>query len=180
MAKLTPDDIIEIRKRVYDASKLPFITWGASQLIEGDVPALLKEVDQLNVEMADREKSHIDLYCENKELKGTVKSLRQMLEQLELSVIGHCDESTEPYEIAISNGDDSYTPIEDLDLTVRSYNIFKRHGINDIESLIKTTENELLGIKNIDEKVIRETRDRLSELGLDLNISSVFNESYKK
>lgn len=70
-----------------------------------DIPALLDEIELLNSELVVRETSHIDLYCENKELKDTVKSLRQMLEQLELSVIGHCDESTEPYEIATGNDD---------------------------------------------------------------------------
>jgi DNA-directed RNA polymerase alpha subunit len=177
--RLTDEDYIEIRKRVVDARKLPFVTWGCSKLIEGDVPALLEEVELLNSEIADREKSHIDLYCENKELKETTKNLRTMLEKLEISVIKHCDENSEPFKTATSNGDDSYTPIEDLDLTVRSYNVFKRHGINDVESLIKITKAELSEIKNINEKVIQETRDRLSEYGLDLNMSTIYNESCK-
>jgi len=45
--RLTDEDYIEIRKRVEDARKLPFVTWGASKLIEGDVPALLEEVERL-------------------------------------------------------------------------------------------------------------------------------------
>src|SRR6185312_6007977 len=48
--RLTDEEIIEIRKRVEDARKLPFITWGASKLIEGDVPDLLAEIELLRKE----------------------------------------------------------------------------------------------------------------------------------
>jgi len=48
--RLTDEEIIEIRKRVEDARKLPFITWGTSKLIEGDVPDLLAEIELLRKE----------------------------------------------------------------------------------------------------------------------------------
>lgn len=50
--RLTDEDFIEIRKRVYDASKLPFVTWGCSRLIEGDVPALLAEIELLKNDLS--------------------------------------------------------------------------------------------------------------------------------
>lgn len=47
MTKLTPEELIEIRKRVETERKQPFRTWATSQLIEGDVPALLLEINRL-------------------------------------------------------------------------------------------------------------------------------------
>ena len=52
MSHLTTKDMEEIRKRVEDARKLPFTTWGVSILIEEDVPALLSEVERLREELS--------------------------------------------------------------------------------------------------------------------------------
>jgi predicted metal-dependent hydrolase len=106
--RLTVDEVRAIRNRA-EASKGNWLVdfdslANATRVIE-DIPTLLTEVELLNKELIDREQSHIDIYCDNKELKETVKNLRHALEQLEISVIGHCDELSEPYEIATSNGD---------------------------------------------------------------------------
>lgn len=62
-------------------------------------------------------------------------------------------------------------PIEDLELTVRSYNCLKREGINTVAELVALNEQQLKGIRNFGEKSVDEVRDKLEELGLSLKDS---------
>ena len=59
-------------------------------------------------------------------------------------------------------------PIEDLDLTVRSYNCLKREGITTVGELTEQSEDDLLEIRNFGQKSIDEVKAKLAELGLDL------------
>jgi DNA-directed RNA polymerase subunit alpha len=59
-------------------------------------------------------------------------------------------------------------PIEDLDLTVRSYNCLKREGVTTVSELIEKTEEDLLEIRNFGQKSIDEVKAKLEELGLSL------------
>lgn len=58
--------------------------------------------------------------------------------------------------------------IEELELSVRSYNCLKREGIETVGELIARTESELLATPNFGKKSIDEVRERLSQLGLKL------------
>jgi len=60
------------------------------------------------------------------------------------------------------------TPIEELDLTVRSYNCLKRQGVNTIGQLTECSEADLLNIRNFGAKSIEEVKDKLQALGLSL------------
>jgi DNA-directed RNA polymerase subunit alpha len=60
------------------------------------------------------------------------------------------------------------TPIEDLDLTVRSFNCLKRQGVNTIGQLAECTEADLLNIRNFGAKSIEEVKDKLQQMGLGL------------
>ncbi|NLG67428.1 MAG: hypothetical protein GX536_06920, partial [Actinobacteria bacterium] len=60
------------------------------------------------------------------------------------------------------------TLIEELELSVRSYNCLKREGLEKVGDLISRTEAELLNIPNFGKKSIDEVRDRLARLGLKL------------
>jgi DNA-directed RNA polymerase subunit alpha len=57
-------------------------------------------------------------------------------------------------------------PIEELDLTVRSYNCLKREGINTVNELINLTEDQLMNIRNFGMKSVDEVRDKLTSMGL--------------
>ena len=57
-------------------------------------------------------------------------------------------------------------PIEDLDLTVRSYNCLKREGINTVSELIALSEDQLMNIRNFGSKSVDEVRDKLTSMGL--------------
>lgn len=60
------------------------------------------------------------------------------------------------------------TPIEELDLSVRSYNCLKRQGVNTIGQLAECTEGDLLNIRNFGAKSIEEVKDKLQQMGLGL------------
>jgi DNA-directed RNA polymerase subunit alpha len=60
------------------------------------------------------------------------------------------------------------TPIEDLDLTVRSFNCLKRQGVNTIGQLAECTEADLLNIRNFGAKSIEEVKDKLQQMSLGL------------
>ncbi len=62
-------------------------------------------------------------------------------------------------------------PIEDLELSVRSYNCLKRQGINTLDQLVQQSEADLLNIRNFGAKSIEEVKDRLMQLGLSLKTS---------
>ena len=59
-------------------------------------------------------------------------------------------------------------PIEDLDLTVRSYNCLKREGVTTVGELVEKSEDDLLEIRNFGQKSIDEVKAKLEELGLGL------------
>ena len=62
-------------------------------------------------------------------------------------------------------------PIEDLTLTVRSYNCLKREGIHSVGELFARSEADLLDIRNFGAKSIDEVKGKLAELGLALKDS---------
>ena len=58
--------------------------------------------------------------------------------------------------------------IEDLDLSVRSYNCLKRAGIHSVRQLVEFSENDLLNIRNFGAKSIEEVKDKLISMELNL------------
>jgi DNA-directed RNA polymerase subunit alpha len=61
--------------------------------------------------------------------------------------------------------------IEDLDLSVRSYNCLKRAGINTVQELIQRTEEDMMKVRNLGKKSLEEVQQKLAELGLSLRKS---------
>ena len=90
------------------------------------------------------------------ELFGLAKELNNEAEGIEIGPA--------PVEVAASN--ELSTPIEDLDLTVRSYNCLKREGINTVSELIALSEDQLMNIRNFGSKSVDEVREKLAGLGL--------------
>jgi len=62
--------------------------------------------------------------------------------------------------------------IEELDLSVRSYNCLKRAGINTVEDLIKRAEEDMMKVRNLGKKSLEEVKVKLNSLGLDLKPSN--------
>ena len=74
--------------------------------------------------------------------------------------IGPAEEDAAPSDYAIT--------IEELNLSVRSYNCLKREGINTVGELVEKSEPELVDIRNFGQKSIEEVKAKLEELGLGL------------
>lgn len=58
--------------------------------------------------------------------------------------------------------------IEELDLSVRSYNCLKRAGINTVGELIQKTEEDMMKVRNLGKKSLEEVQEKLGSLGLSL------------
>ena len=59
--------------------------------------------------------------------------------------------------------------IEELELSVRSFNCLKRAGINTVEELIDKTPEDMMKVRNLGRKSLEEVLGKLKELGLSLN-----------
>ena len=66
------------------------------------------------------------------------------------------------------NGKVLETTIEELDLSVRSFNCLKRAGINTVEDLINKTEEDMMKVRNLGRKSLEEVVAKLASLGLSL------------
>ena len=74
--------------------------------------------------------------------------------------VGPAEDDEVPGDYAIT--------IEELNLSVRSYNCLKREGINAVGDLVQKSESELMDIRNFGQKSIDEVKAKLEELGLGL------------
>ena len=87
--------------------------------------------------------------------------------KLFMGLTGDCSD----FNIMVEKGNDQKekvleTSIDDLDLTVRSYNSLKRDGINTVQQLVEKTETEVENIRNLGKKSLDEIKNKLEELGL--------------
>ncbi len=76
-------------------------------------------------------------------------------------------------EIMVEKGDNPQKKvlemtIEELDLSVRSFNCLKRAGINTVEDLINKSEEEMMKVRNLGKKSLEEVIAKLKSLGFDL------------
>lgn len=85
-------------------------------------------------------------------------------------------ENARTAEIMVTKEDDSKEKtlemtIEELDLSVRSFNCLKRAGINTVEDLTNKTEEEMMKVRNLGRKSLEEVFQKLDELGFSLKKS---------
>ena len=76
------------------------------------------------------------------------------------SIVREKDVSTEPTALKLT--------IEELDLSVRSFNCLKRANINTVEDLISKTEDEMMKVRNLGRKSLEEVIGKLEAMGLSL------------
>ncbi|MBO8126495.1 MAG: DNA-directed RNA polymerase subunit alpha [Firmicutes bacterium] len=106
--------------------------------------------------------------------EATSLAAKIMSEHLELFV--NLTEATQDVEIMVEKEEEQKNKlmemtIEELDLSVRSYNCLKRAGINTIEELTKKTPEEMMKVRNLGRKSLAEVKSKLAELGLSLRES---------
>jgi DNA-directed RNA polymerase subunit alpha len=94
---------------------------------------------------------------------GTLLELVQLfgdLAEAQSMQVGPAEDDSLPSDYAIT--------VEELNLSVRSYNCLKREGINTVGDLVEKSEAELMDIRNFGQKSIDEVKAKLEELGLGL------------
>ena len=60
------------------------------------------------------------------------------------------------------------TSIEDLDFSVRAYNCLKRAGIHTLQDLVNKSESDMMKIRNLGKKSLKEVLDKIRDMGLVL------------
>lgn len=86
------------------------------------------------------------------------------------------DEQAEGMEIMVEKEEEEKDrlmemTIEELDLSVRSYNCLKRAGINTVEELTRRTEEDMMKVRNLGKKSLQEVKEKLEALNLSLRQS---------
>lgn len=102
-----------------------------------------------------------------------ILSLSAKIVQDYLSLFVDLCEAMAGMDILISKDNDKQVkvlemPIEEMDLSVRSYNCLKRANINTVEDLIKKSKNDMLKVRNLGLKSIDEVVNKLESYGLSL------------
>jgi len=98
-------------------------------------------------------------------------SARILTEHLDLFTnLTEIAKSTEVMKEADTESDDRILDrtIEELDLSVRSYNCLKRAGINTVHDLTEKSEPEMMKVRNLGRKSLEEVKVKLADLGLGL------------
>jgi len=101
------------------------------------------------------------------------EAARQLTDILELFTNGYEGPRTEVRSRVGRAVINDERPVEDLELTVRSYNCLKREGVDTIGQLATMTEEELMNIRNLGMKSVDEIRSKLIEYGYALESEGV-------
>ncbi len=102
-----------------------------------------------------------------------VISLSAKLIQDHIGLFVELVESMAEMDLLVSHEEDEQTKvlemtIEDMDLSVRSYNCLKRAGISTVEHLVKKSESDLAKVKNLGKRSLEEVIEKLKSYGLSL------------
>ena len=90
-----------------------------------------------------------------------------------LNLFADLSDEVYPTEIMVEKDDNGKEKvlemtIEELDLSVRSFNCLKRAGINTVEDLISKSEEDMMKVRNLGRKSLEEVINKLNSLGFDL------------
>lgn len=103
-------------------------------------------------------------------------SIGAKIMQEHLSLFIELTDATDSMEIMIEKEEDQKEKalemtIEELELSVRSFNCLKRAAINTVEELTHKTEEDMMKVRNLGKKSLDEVKNKLEELGLGLKPS---------
>ena len=102
-------------------------------------------------------------------------SIGSKIMQEHLSLFVELTDSAEGMEIMVEKEENQKEKalemtIEELELSVRSFNCLKRAGINTVEELCNRTSEDMMKVRNLGRKSLEEVLSKLKELGLSLNL----------
>jgi DNA-directed RNA polymerase subunit alpha len=124
-------------------------------------------------QITDYDRLTLDVWTDGSIRADEAISLGAKILSKHLSLFINLTEKTDEVEIASEDGENDKEKIlemtiEELDLSVRSYNCLKRAGINTVEELIRKSEEEMMKVRNLGKKSLEEVQNKLKELGLSL------------
>lgn len=124
-------------------------------------------------QITDLDKLTLEVWTDGSLTPEQAVSLGSKIMQEHLKLFINLTDAAKDMEIMVEKEEDGKEkvlemPIEELDLSVRSYNCLKRAGINTVQDLIQRSEEEMLKVRNLGKKSLQEVVTKLAELGLSL------------
>ena len=148
------------------------------------VDSIYTPVERVNVtvqntrvgQITDYDKLTLDVYTNGTLVPDEAVSLAAKVLSEHLSLFIDLSENAKTAEVMIEKEDDEkekvlIMSIDELELSVRSYNCLKRAGINTVEELTNKTSEDMMKVRNLGRKSLEEVLAKLKELGLQLRPS---------
>ena len=148
------------------------------------IDSIYTPVERVNVtventrvgQITDFDKLTLDVYTNGTLVPDEAVSLAAKVLSEHLSLFIDLSESAQKAEVMTEKEDDEKEKvlemsIDELELSVRSYNCLKRAGINTVEELTNKTSEDMMKVRNLGRKSLEEVLAKLKELGLQLNPS---------
>ena len=127
-------------------------------------------------QITDYDKLTLDVFTNGTLAPDEAVSLAAKVLSEHLSLFIDLSENAKSAEIMVETESDEKEKvlemnIDELELSVRSYNCLKRAGINTVEELCNRTSEDMMKVRNLGRKSLEEVLAKLKELGLELNQS---------
>ena len=148
------------------------------------VDSIYTPVERVNVtventrvgQITDYDKLTLDVHTNGTLVPDEAVSLAAKVLSEHLSLFIDLSENAKTAEVMVEKEDDEKEKvlemsIDELELSVRSYNCLKRAGINTVEELTNKTSEDMMKVRNLGRKSLEEVLAKLKELGLQLNPS---------
>ncbi|MBQ7360699.1 MAG: DNA-directed RNA polymerase subunit alpha [Lachnospiraceae bacterium] len=148
------------------------------------IDSIYTPVERVNVtventrvgQITDFDKLTLDVFTNGTLVPDEAVSLAAKVLSEHLSLFIDLSENARTAEVMVETKDDEKEKvlemsIDELELSVRSYNCLKRAGINTVEELTNKTPEDMMKVRNLGRKSLEEVLAKLKELGLQLNPS---------
>ena len=143
------------------------------------VDSIYTPVERVNVtventrvgQITDFDKLTLDVYTNGTLVPDEAVSLAAKVLSEHLSLFIDLSENAKTAEVMVEKEKVLEMSIDELELSVRSYNCLKRAGINTVEELTNKTSEDMMKVRNLGRKSLEEVLAKLKELGLQLNPS---------
>jgi DNA-directed RNA polymerase subunit alpha len=127
-------------------------------------------------QITDYDKLTLDVYTDGTLVPDEALSLAAKVLSVHLDAFIDLSEHAKTAEIMVEKEDNEKEKvlemnIDELELSVRSYNCLKRAGINTVEELTNKTAEDMMKVRNLGRKSLEEVLSKLKELGLSLRQS---------
>jgi DNA-directed RNA polymerase subunit alpha len=145
------------------------------------IDSLFSPIKQVNYKVEDTrvgqhtdyDKLTIEVWTDGSIRPDEAISLGAKILSKHLSLFINLTEKVDEVEILDEKDEDDKAKImemtiEELDLSVRSYNCLKRAGINSVQELVQKSEDEMMKVRNLGKKSLEEVQQKLEELNLNL------------